>query len=123
MRDVEDTCVVPDRTMLVGDARVLHRHLPARERDETGAECGMSLVQWRAPKRLHRAGSYSHREPSDAPKGGSEPPVSTLSRSGAQVVRETVPKRRLAVPGASREMPQPDASHASPGRGPGRRAG
>jgi hypothetical protein len=45
------------------DGRVLHRHLPTRERDETRAESGVALVQRRAPERLHRADPIRNREP------------------------------------------------------------
>jgi hypothetical protein len=47
--------------MLVDDGRVLDRHFPARERDETRAESGVALVQRRAPERLHRGDPTRNR--------------------------------------------------------------
>ena len=38
VRDVEDPGMPPHREVLLDDRRVLHGHLPARERDETGPE-------------------------------------------------------------------------------------
>jgi hypothetical protein len=58
VRDVEDAGRGPDSPMLAHDGRVLNRHLPASKGDEARAESGVALVQRRAPKRLHRGGSY-----------------------------------------------------------------
>jgi hypothetical protein len=44
VRDVEDACGRPHCTVLAHDGRVLHRHLPAGERDEARAESGVALV-------------------------------------------------------------------------------
>jgi hypothetical protein len=56
--DVEDPRGGPHGAVLAHDGRVLDRHLPAGKGDETRAECGVALVQRRAPERLHRSGSY-----------------------------------------------------------------
>jgi hypothetical protein len=61
VRHVEDSRRRPHRPVLSHDGRVLHRHLPARERDETRAESGVALVERRAPERLHRADPTRNR--------------------------------------------------------------
>ena len=45
VRDVEDPRVLAHREMLLADARVLDRHLPAGERDELGAGGDVPVVQ------------------------------------------------------------------------------
>ena len=57
VRDVEDARGRPHRAMLLLDARVLHRHLPAGEVDDARAERRMALVERRSACRLHRGGS------------------------------------------------------------------
>ena len=54
VRDVEDSGPCADGAVLLGDARILHRHLPSGEGDEARTECGVALVEWRPPERLHR---------------------------------------------------------------------
>ena len=53
VRDVEDARGGANRLVLLDDRRVLHRHLPAGEGDDAGAELGVSLVERRAAERLH----------------------------------------------------------------------
>ena len=54
VRDVEDAGVGPHRPVLGDHALVLHRHLPAGERDEPPAGLDVLVVEGRAAKRLHR---------------------------------------------------------------------
>ncbi len=46
--DVEDADAVADRGVLLEDAPVLHRHVPARELDHAGAGFEVGFVQRRA---------------------------------------------------------------------------
>ena len=55
VRDVEDPAVAAHREVLRDDAFVLHRHLPARERDESRAERDVAVEERRSQQRLHRA--------------------------------------------------------------------
>ena len=52
VRDVEHAGVGPHGAVLVDDAGVLHRHLPARERDHLRAELDVPVVERRVEKRL-----------------------------------------------------------------------
>ena len=53
VRDVEDAGVGAHRLVLLDHALVLDRHLPAGERDHARAEGDVTVVQGRAPERLH----------------------------------------------------------------------
>jgi hypothetical protein len=50
MREVEQSGAIPDRIVLLEDARVLNRHLEAAERDDSAAECDMFVVECRPPQ-------------------------------------------------------------------------
>ena len=53
VRDVEDAPVLTHRPVLGDHTLVLHGHLPAGERNHSGAERDMALVERRAEQGLH----------------------------------------------------------------------
>ena len=54
VRDVEDAGVGPHGHVLLDHALVLHRHLPAGERDEACPGGDVLVVERRSPERLQR---------------------------------------------------------------------
>ena len=69
--DVEDAGALADRGVLGADARVLHRHLPARERHEARPCCHVALVQGRPLQRL--GVGHLGADPSAEPGGARSP--------------------------------------------------
>src|SRR4029453_19269347 len=66
VRDVEDAAVGAHGAVLRGHPLVLHRHFPARERDEARSRRDVALVERRAQERLH-AGDSTESQMNDAP--------------------------------------------------------
>ena len=86
--DVEHAGVGANRAVLLDDALVLHRHLPAGEGDHPRAERDVPVVKWCALKRLRHAepilvtGLAPSRGDRNAPQNGAAPAHPRMGRGG-----------------------------------------
>src|SRR5262249_73501 len=110
--DVEQPGGGPDGLVLVGDARVLHGHVPAGEIDHAGAVGGVPVVQRRASSRhgIPFAASTRAGEEGSVWNGGK------LGKTDCRqvIVRALCPESKRVCSPRPESLPYPKSPHAPP---------